>query len=657
MSRIQKLAVPPHLKHISHYTEEALSARCNEAHVVTEYSRHAEYGVIQINFFVGLTATAKFTFLAVVPALIYAGDQMLNDGGLCTAKGPLYFDEYSGDRISFSAAEKNRDRNRQAEQLNRHGTDLLSKGQYHEAYEKFDQANNKCTTGYSQQTTFQSNKKKAHMEMEAADLNTEGDRLFSEGKYIEAVRKYQQAYDQSKDGTAQKTFESNREAAAKKAGLQLKNQQAEELNREGNDLFYNRRLYKEAYEKYSQACNLCTHDYSQKDEFEKNRAKTQLELKAVDLNTEGDRLFAQGKFSEATDKYQQAYNMSQVTTEKMFYKLNRETAAKRIQEQLKNAQVDQLNHEGDLFYNQEQYRAAYEKYDLAYNITSDYAEKAKFKQNSDAAKKEADAADLNAEGDRLFHQGKFGDAQSKYQQAHEISQVSLQRAKYESNKEKARLIEGMQRNMQAEQLHQSKQSVVGNEQEIYKPGPGKSLTVFAKKMWNEAWQAEDDDRSEVAISKFQEANKLFHQALQLAPADREILGLSNACSLKIEGNEQFNEGIKFQQDGVRLLQEAKQLERQQRYKRAKLKLKEAELKLLYAMESFESGIVHDRRFVSCLELANQQVKDIVGSIKMIHQQIINQNFQALDLRNGQQEESDFPPAVNASKEQHYNAQI
>ncbi|XP_053682193.1 uncharacterized protein LOC128732817 isoform X1 [Sabethes cyaneus] len=882
------------MKHVSNYSKEALDDKCNSAHEVKRYSRYTEYGVTKIYYYIDITTTqAVLSGLFVIPGLFYLGDQAFNDGQLCTGEDTLYFDEASGDEISSAKAEENRRKNRQADELGQRGNELWSQGKYREALEKFRQAYLKCTNGYSQEASFKSKRDKAETEAQAADWNAEGNRLFRQEKFGEAEQKYRLAYDHSKEPNARRTYASNRETAARRAEEQLKNQLAEQLNREGNGLFNGRR-YGEAYDKYNQAYILCTSGYSQEDEFKNNRDSAQREMKAADLNAEGDRFFSQGYFDKAKDKYQQAYNKSQVAIEENIYKRNIEVALKRADEQLKNRQADQLNREGNLLINQKQYRAAHVKYNQAYSkCTSDYSEKAKFKQNRDVAKNEAEAADLNSEGDRLFAQGKFSDAQSKYQRAYDTSQIGGQCEQYWSNKEKARLEEELVKNKQADQLHQEgaalfngqgqykeaydkfnqawntctsnyseknrfaksrdaarremdaaslnnegdalyrqskfsdalekyqqaydtsiidfernkyktnrddaveaehkrkaadalfkegnellnqaqyreayekldracstctsgyarietfrikrdeasremkaanfndegnalfgqgnfneaqnkyqqaydscqvrtqylkykanvarcktelqakalcdegdklfvqhkyadaqakyqkahHKSSVESERVAYKIKQAKCLRMMAEKTWNDAWFAENSDHSKVAVGKFQETTSLLRKALQLAPTDGKLLALSNACSLKMDGNALFNEGIKSQQDGIQLLEQAKQLKRQQRYEEAKSKLKQAERQLLHAMENFQRGTEYDQRFVSCVELAKQQIEDVGESIGTIDRQATNRKFEALQLSGDRCEESKFPPIVNGIAGKQYHAQI
>jgi hypothetical protein len=145
--------------------------------------------------------------------------------------------------------------------LNSRGVNYYNKSQYDLAYREFHHAYMGCPTGYKDKQLFRTNRDNAKVELDAQGLNSEGDKLFSGGKYSEAQSKYQEAANKSKVSNNQTIYTAN-------------------------------------------------------------ASKAKAELDAQGLNSEGDKLFSGGKYSEAQSKYQEAVNKSKVSNNQTIYAAN-----------------------------------------------------------------------------------------------------------------------------------------------------------------------------------------------------------------------------------------------------------------------------------------------------------------------------------------------
>ncbi|QWB86748.1 hypothetical protein JRD95_00804 [Rickettsia parkeri] len=113
-----------------------------------------------------------------------------------------------------------------------------------------------------------------------------------------------------------------------------KNQATEKLNNKGWQLFQEGK-YSEAAEYFNNAYQACSSGYQNEQTFKNNIDKAKAELDAINLNSQGDNLFDQGRYHESHNKYQEAYNKSQITKEKNKYAVNQEKAQTIINKLLK----------------------------------------------------------------------------------------------------------------------------------------------------------------------------------------------------------------------------------------------------------------------------------------------------------------------------------
>ncbi|MCZ6886645.1 MAG: hypothetical protein O7C59_11635 [Rickettsia endosymbiont of Ixodes persulcatus] len=249
-------------------------------------------------------------------------------------------------------------------------------GRYDSAKVKYQEACNKSSV-VANKTTYTNCISKARVELDAKSAYQGGKTLFSQGKYSDALKEYQVAHSSSKIINAKSTYNNGISKVKVEISAKQLYEQGEALYRTGN--------YVEAKTKYNEAVYISEVN---KDYYSRTGvAKAQVELDAIELNKQGNRLFASGNFSAAKDKYQQAYNISEVAK--------------------KND-----NFFSKLFYSPHEY-----------------------KKNKDKAQTELDAIALSDQANILLNQGKFAEAIIKYQAAYDKTQVFNQRSQYKSNRD------------------------------------------------------------------------------------------------------------------------------------------------------------------------------------------------------------------------------
>jgi hypothetical protein len=161
------------------------------------------------------------------------------------------------------------------------------------------------------------------------------------------------------------------------------------------------------------------------------------------------------------------------------------------------------------------------------------------------------------------------------------------------------------------------------------------LYHLANKVAGEAWtleSSEDEDAAIIARSKFIEALDLYAEAMVLEPTNIIYLKAFNIISLKIEGNELFNEGAELADIAYQLEQELKvaadkltasdQQEMIDKYQQV-LEL------YLAAQANFCQGweLSQDTRFESCIEIVEDSVQSIQTHITYLS--ALSEDFAAL----------------------------
>jgi tetratricopeptide (TPR) repeat protein len=250
----------------------------------------------------------------IASALNQQGIELFSQGKYAEAaeKQGQAYSKCSSGYSSEQAFKDNRDQAK-AQVLNDEGNKLHNGKKYSEAINKYQQAYNTCTESRNRDT-YSTNKSKSQTEIDAINLNNEGDSLFTQGKYAAALVKYQEAYDKSQVEDEYLKYSANK----KKAQTEI---DAINLNNEGDRLFIQGK-YNEAITKHKAA-----YDKSQvtaeKQKYSTNQTKVQVEVDAIALNDAGDKLFNEEKYNDALGKYQEAYNKSQITKEKNIYDTNK----------------------------------------------------------------------------------------------------------------------------------------------------------------------------------------------------------------------------------------------------------------------------------------------------------------------------------------------
>ncbi|WP_341792345.1 hypothetical protein [Rickettsia endosymbiont of Gonocerus acuteangulatus] len=507
------------------------------------------------------------------------------------------------------------------------GKMLFSQGKYSDALKEYQVAHGSSKI-MNVKSTYNNEISKVKVEISAKQLYEQGEALYRAENYVEAKIKYNEAVYVSE---VNKDYY-NRTGAAR-AQVEL---DATELNEQGNILFASGN-FSEAKDKYQQAYdisevakkndNFFSKLFYSPHEYKKNKDKAQTELDAIALSDQANILLNQGKFAEAIIKYQAAYDKTQIFNQRDQYKNNRDL----IQAKVYNKEGYQLLSEastgGDIAVKILKYKNAQEKFEKAINIrpNSDV-----YKSSLAKVKAELDAINLNSQGDNLFDQGRYHESHNKYQEAYNKSQITKEKNIYAINYEKA-------------------QTIINKLSKL-------------ETLWNKAWEAEndtEDDRSKEAGEVFQEVLREAKDGLKIVPNDPKFKQYETLASFKIEGNELFNEGLESQQNGFELLQEAHKLKQQQKYELANSKFHEAKDKFSNAKDKFEIGSNEDQRFVSCVELVQEQLNEVMESIKNTEQYTLASELSNLDINisNSSYLETDSLETNITGEHNNYYAQI
>jgi tetratricopeptide (TPR) repeat protein len=313
----------------------------------------------------------------------------------------------------------------------------LSAGRYDSAKAKYQRACEKSSID-TNKTTYLNCAKKAQVEIDALQTYQSGEKLFNEMKYYDALKKYQAAYSTSNVEDTKFSYNSGIIKAQIEINSYELYQEGEALYRAGN--------YEESKKKYNEAIHI---SQVNKTFYKTNAAKAQAELDAIELNSQGDQLFRQGVYGGALDKYQAACDKSQTTKEKetslgiiswLFSPWSQQQKANIFVTNRDKAQVEvdamNLNYEGDSFFEQGKYSEAQIKYQEAYDRSQ--VSKDAYKTNWVKAQDEVDAINLNCQGNDLFEQGKYEEAQVKYQEAYDKSHVNKESNTYKANRDKVK---------------------------------------------------------------------------------------------------------------------------------------------------------------------------------------------------------------------------
>ncbi|WP_425361699.1 hypothetical protein [Candidatus Tisiphia endosymbiont of Mystacides longicornis] len=607
------------------------------------------------------------------------GDILFNQGKYNEAQNK-YQAAYDKSQVSnqYNKYSANRHKARaelEAIELNYQGDDLFNQGKYNKAQSKYQEAYNKSQVN-EQRNKYENNNKKVQVELNALNSYQHGEKLFSEGKYSEALKEYQTAYGSSKVIKEKSTYNNGMiKARAEINAKQLyekgevlysagnyveakmkyneavhasnvnkdhyhrtgvKKAQAEldagKLNDEGNTLFTSGD-FTEAKDKYQQAYNIS--EVAKKNdgilgrlfysphEYKSNKDKAQVELDAIVLNGHASILFNQGKFAEAIIKYQEAYDKSQVPNQRNKYKSSSEIIQAKIYNKEGYQLLGEARSEVDINVKMIKYKNAQEKFEKAINICPNNDI---YKNSLTKALNSIDAFHCNSEGDQLFEQGEYKAALDKYQTAHDKSQITKEKGIYALNRDKVQTI------------------------------------IDLDKLWNKTWDAENDeenDRYEEAKENFQKVLNKATGCLEIFPDNPKLKQYETLALLKIEGNEFFNQAIELQKEGIEILKEAQELRQKQKYELANIKFNEAKEKFNEAKEKFTIGSKSDQqRFTPCIKVVQDQIEEVTQSINNIDH-ILNtgSNDLNVNISNNNHPEPDFHESNIIGDQNDYYKQV
>lgn len=174
------------------------------------------------------------------------------------------------------------DKNKEADEMYNLGIQAWNEKDYELARDKFTEAYNHCTSGYVNEKTFEDDIKVA----ECIIYSLEGSALYQKGKFVEALKKYQEAVD---TGASDELVAMNKCVMAycfKELGKQCSNQ----------------KKFIKAKEYYNKAHQLLIECYEIDQIYEK-------EMKVAESRTHnivGNHLLYQRKYAQAMNKYLQA---------------------------------------------------------------------------------------------------------------------------------------------------------------------------------------------------------------------------------------------------------------------------------------------------------------------------------------------------------------
>ncbi|CAA9993040.1 unnamed protein product [Nesidiocoris tenuis] len=303
-------------------------------------------------------------------------------------------------------------------------------------------------------------------------------------------------------------------------------------------------------------------------------------MEAEEANSRGDVLFQRGEYEKAFEKYRDAANLSAVATNLQNYLANRDKSQDEMV-------ASNLKSSGDSFFERGEYSEAWRTYQRA--IDASRVNKALYSTAKDRAKRETEAKKLNCQGNEFFEQGNYSEARTKFNEAHETSQTARDRSAY------------LLRETQAQAIVDTLSSLENS--------------------WSEAWKAENDGRDQEAAQLFQRVQDESDEAARAFSGVSKFRLYAALATLKIDGNDSFNQGLESQQKGVQLLREALNLRTRQNYETAHTNLEEARSCFTNAIAKFDEGSQNDERFASSIELVRELIEEVIRSIDLANREM------------------------------------
>lgn len=320
---------------------------------------------------------------------------------------------------------------------------------------------------------------------------------------------------------------------------------------------------------------------------------------AEELYKEAEEFLRNGNYEKAIEKFNSAYVKctSGYCNEKEFIRKKNNAQTELDERNRKNTEAERLNKEGDELLRQGNYEKAIEKFnDACKKCTEGYCNRGVFQTKRDEAKNKW-ADQFNSEGLKLFNNRRFNDAIEKFRRA-----AAICTSGYHLNS----TFEG---NVQTAQ----------NEIKFLK----------LDNLWDKALDAEKNENEEDARRGFQKAKDKAAEYMRMFPNFTKFKQFHEKINLKIEGNKDFNDGLKFQDDGISFLNEAKLHGEQGKFRLARECIGKAKTKLKSASNKFEEGLKIDNRFLSSVELTRELLKEINDLEKEVDNESLNHRLKNL----------------------------
>lgn len=313
----------------------------------------------------------------------------------------------------------------------------------------------------------------------------------------------------------------------------------------------------------------------------------------------------------------------------------------------KNRQADQYAREGDKCLRQRDFRGAFEKFRQAY-ITSQsgYVNDREFQHKRDDARVKL-IENLESQGDALQNEARYSDAISAisiYSEAHGyctdkmISRKAIllnKKENCEKNQHAMSKYRDGEAFLQQKRYNNAIEKFIealrvcatdfGRRNEIsakLQRAQAETKLTELEKLWDEALRIENDApirAKEMLENILTRARSLIAQL----PLFQQFALMRDKVTLKIEGNNLFNEGIKLQKEALELLIEARTLLNEHKFDSADQMLGKAKEKLKIALIKFQEGRRTDERFKTSVDFVEMYINSF-SSVEQLRTDIWNE---------------------------------
>ena len=162
------------------------------------------------------------------------------------------------------------------------------------------------------------------------------------------------------------------------------------------------------------------------------------------------------------------------------------------------------------------------------------------------------------------------------------------------------------------------------------------LTSEGVQSYNQAWEDEENEDTESASQRFNDAHNSISQASLLLPLNQSLKNFTSTINFKIEGNSLFNEGVDLLNRANALREKANEAIELGDIQKAEKYLRKAKEKCLEARGKFDEGyrLSQDERFHTCTSIVDETLGPLESAFKSISNQLdANLNF-AVDPTTG-----------------------